>query len=134
MVNLRAHLAYLVWIKHIFYYANFIVFDYISYLVQTVKKSHISSKPKKATMTDDILNIFVVAQTQNPLKKELTLDEITAAYYNLVTKETPGAKIKTKKDIALKLFMMRGQKKNNGKIELVPGSRGLYRLRSKDTE
>ena len=65
---------------------------------------------------------------------KLTLDEITAAYYNLITKETPGAKIKTKKDIALKLFMMRGQKKNNGKIELVPGSRGLYRLRSKDTE
>ena len=98
------------------------------------KKLHISSKPKKTTMTDDILNIFTVAKIQNPLKNELTLDEITAAYYNLITKETPGAKIKTKKDIALKLFMMRGQKKNNGKIELVPGSRGLYRLRATDTE
>jgi hypothetical protein len=92
-------------------------------------KLHISAKQKKQTMTDDIINIFITAKMLNEHKNELTLDEITAAYYNMVTKQTPGAKLKTKKDIALKLFMMRGQKKNNGVIELVPGKRGTYRLK-----
>ena len=92
-------------------------------------KLHISAKQKKQTMTDDIINIFMTAKMLNEHKNELTLDEITAAYYNMVTKQTPGAKLKTKKDIALKLFMMRGQKKNNGVIELVPGKRGTYRLK-----
>ena len=92
-------------------------------------KLHISAKQKKQTMNDDIINIFITAKMQNEHKNELTLDEITAAYYNMFTKQTPGAKLKTKKDIALKLFMMRGQKKNNGVIELVPGKRGTYRLK-----
>ena len=92
-------------------------------------KLHISAKPKKQTMTDEIIHIFTVAKMMDEHKNELTLDEITAAYYNMVTKQTPGVKLKTKKDIALKLFMMRGQKKNNGVIELVPGKRGTYRLK-----
>ncbi len=91
----------------------------------------ITNVSKKRTMTDDILNIFTLALMQEK-KEYLTLDEVTAAYHNLVTKQTPNAKIKTKKEIALKLFMMRGKTKNNGSIELVPGTRGVYRLKRKD--
>ena len=84
----------------------------------------------KQNMEKNIINIFMVAKIQER-KDELTLDEITIAYHNLITTQIPNGKIKTKKDIAQKLFMMRGGGKNSnvGDIELVPGKRGVYRLK-----
>lgn len=84
-------------------------------------------------MTPNILNIFYLAKKNG--KTELSLDEITVAYYNLYTKPEKlqhpdkDIKIKTKNDIAVKLFNLRGTKQRPGYIELVPGTRGLYRLR-----
>ena len=64
----------------------------------------------------------------------MTLDEITIAYYNLFNKSE--GKTRSKKEIALKLYNMRGAPDRNGNpsngtewIELVPGKRGTYRLR-----
>ena len=101
---------------------------------QNINNNSIVSKTY--TSSSNIKNIFVVAMWEKPGKNELTLDEITIAYHNLITKpemeENPDKKIpiKTKKDIAQKLFMMRQDKKNvKATIELVEGSRGKYRLK-----
>lgn len=92
------------------------------------EKLGLSNTSKKKNMTDEVMQIFYAAQSAG--KETLTLDEITAAYYNLFTKQDKTKKIKTKKEIALKLFNMKGKKDNNGLIELVPGSKGVYRLRN----
>ena len=80
----------------------------------------------KHNMKNNIINIFVLAKMKEQ-KEELTLDEITIAYHKFITTQIPNSKIKKKKDIAQKLFMMRGG--SNPDIELVPGKRGLYRLK-----
>lgn len=59
-------------------------------------------------MTDEVMQIFYAAQKAG--KETLTLDEITAVYYNLFTKQDKTKKIKIKKEITLKLFNMKGQK------------------------
>lgn len=85
----------------------------------------------KGAMTPNIMNIFYRAKEIG--KTELSLDEITVAYYNMYTKPEKDkgieVKVKTKNDIAVKLFSMRGNKKRPGFIELVPGTRGLYRIK-----
>lgn len=109
--------------------------DSIFYATDETKKE--LKLENKQCMEDNIKSIFVLARMEKSSKTELTLEEITIAYYNLITKPekeaNPGKKIpvKTKKDIAQKLFMMRQDKKNvKATIELVPGVRGTYRLKS----
>lgn len=79
----------------------------------------------KQVMNRNILNIFELATEVN--KNELTLDEIVSIYYNRYTKDT-NSKLKTKKDIVQKLYMLRLAKK----LELVPHKRGIYRLKVKN--
>lgn len=91
----------------------------------------LKSMVTKGAMAPNIMNIFYKAKKIG--KTELSLDEITVAYYNMYTKPEKDrgieVKIKTKNDIAVKLFAMRGNKKHPGVIELVPGTRGLYRIK-----
>lgn len=86
---------------------------------------------KKPNMTDEILQIFTEAEKIG--KTQLTLDEITIAYYNMFTKKhnekTGSQDFKNKKDIALKLFYMRKIKNADKIVDLVPRQRGLYYLK-----
>ena len=91
---------------------------------------------KKPSMETNIENIFLLARIEQRHEPELTLDQITIAYHNVFTKPEQNAnptkkvRIKTKKCIAQKLFVMR-QDTDNRKaiIELVKGKRGTYRLK-----
>ena len=87
---------------------------------------------RKLNITDKILYVFYTGAKHN--KHQLTLDEITIAYYNLFHKSE--GKTRSKKEIALKLYNMRGAPDRHGNpsngtewIELVPGKRGAYRLK-----
>lgn len=79
---------------------------------------------KKETVKDKILRIFYEAVKMG--KKELSADEITAAYYNLYC-ASGKEKIKDKKIITLFLFEMKGGTKDNGVLESV--SKGHFKLR-----
>lgn len=76
-------------------------------------------------MTEEILEIFQVAKSKFN-KTELTIDEITIAYYNMFT-ESNKAPIRNKKAISMKLFLMKGGTKDNGILEAV--GKGVYRIR-----
>jgi len=76
-------------------------------------------------MTEEILEIFRVAKEQFQ-KEELTVDEITIAYYNMFT-EPNGAPLRNKKAISMKLFLMKGGTADNGILETI--SKGVYRIR-----
>lgn len=80
-------------------------------------------------MTKEILEIFRVAKSEFN-KEELTVDEITAAYYNMFT-EKSGAPIRDKKAISMKLFLMKGGTKDDGILESV--SKGVYRIRKESS-
>ena len=85
------------------------------------------SQVMQGPMTPNILKIFEKAE-KDLKKTELNLTEITVAYYNMYTpEETDQKKIKSKNDIAVKLYRLRKM----GVIESVPMSRGLYRLSKK---
>lgn len=79
---------------------------------------------KKETIKDKILRIFDEAAKMG--KKELSVDEITAAYYNLYSASGKES-IKNKKLITLFLFTLKGGTKNNGVLESV--GRGKFKLR-----
>ncbi len=89
------------------------------------KKLDIQAK-KKETVQDKILKIFTDAAKIG--KKELSVNEVTAAYYNLYT-STGKEKVKNKKVITMFLYLLKGGKDDNGKIESV--GRGKFRLRKK---
>lgn len=100
---------------------------------ETQKALGIKKTRPKLNITDKILYIFYIGTKQN--KHALTLDQITIAYYNLFH-ESEG-KTRSKKEIALKLYNMRGAPKRDGTpttktvwIELAPGKRGAYKLKS----
>ncbi len=79
-------------------------------------------------MTKQILKIFEVAEKELG-KNKLTVNEITAAYYNLFSSKKL-APVRDKKAITLKLFLMKGGKKNNGILERVGNGRiGIYKIR-----
>lgn len=90
----------------------------------------------KLSVDENIEYIFTMAKIQEG-KSELTLEEITIAYYKLITKPeeeaNPGKNfhVKTKKDIAQKLFMMR-QETDDHKPRIELCSRGKYRLKQSD--
>ena len=90
------------------------------------EKLGLDKKTKARNMTDEMLNLFKAAKDSG--HTALSLDEITAAYYNMFTKPN-GTKLKTKKDIAQKLFYMRKKPTTAETVELVPGTRGMYRLK-----
>ena len=76
-------------------------------------------------MTKEILEIFRVAKDEFN-KDELTVDEITAAYYNMFTKKN-GTHPRDKKAISMKLFLMKGGTKDDGVLETT--AKGVYRIR-----
>lgn len=76
-------------------------------------------------MTEEILEIFRIAEDKYG-KTELTVDEITIAYYNMFT-EAKGAPVRNKKAISMKLFLMKGGADDNGILETT--SKGIYRIR-----
>lgn len=92
--------------------------------VNKAEKKALGIINKRDMMSKNILEIFKKAREIDPKKTELTLDEITMAYYNLYTK-VEGGSIKVKKNMTQKLYIMRQVDKS---IELVPGTRGKYRL------
>ncbi len=88
------------------------------------KKLNVKMKSER-NMTEEILEIFRIAEEKYG-KTELTVDEITIAYYNMFT-EAKGAPIRDKKAISMKLFLMKGGTEDNGILETT--SKGVYRLR-----
>lgn len=66
-----------------------------------------------------ILSLFELAQ------RELSIDEITVAYYRKY--KTEDTEIKTKKQIMSKLYNM--SRERNPKIVSVDGKKGVYTLR-----
>lgn len=76
----------------------------------------------------EILYIFWLAAYKFG-KEKLTADEITAAHYKLITK---GKNPKTKKAIIMRLFLLKGGKKNDGLIQT--DSKGVYMIRKPETE
>lgn len=90
------------------------------------KKLNVKVKTER-NMTEEILEIFRIAEEKYG-KTELTVDEITIAYYNMFT-ETKGAPVRNKKAISMKLFLMKGGADDNGILET--SSKGVYRIRKK---
>lgn len=90
------------------------------------KKLNINGK-RSTRIDDEILEIFYQAEKEFG-KKQLTIDEITAAYYNLFTLGE-GKKEKNKKAITNRLFLMKGGKEDNGVLEAL--GRGIFRIRPK---
>ena len=73
----------------------------------------------------DILYVFWLSE--NVFKKtELTTDEIYAGYYNIFIKGKHKP-IKTQKFIVMRLFVLKGEKNNNGLLETP--SKGIYKIR-----
>lgn len=99
----------------------FMVSDKIAEELQ-IKKQH------KETDKDRIIKIFMEAKRMG--KTELSINEVTAAYYNLYTiKEKGKKKIKDKKTITFLLCVLKGRTEDNG--VLARGSkRGMFKLRS----
>lgn len=81
--------------------------------------------PCPRNMDNEILKIFEIAETETG-KTELSVDEITSAYYNLYTAKQL-APLRSKKTITLKLFKMKGGRDNDGVLEST--RRGYYRIR-----
>lgn len=82
---------------------------------------HVKTKP---TVRDKILRIFAEAEKMG--KTELSIEEITAAYYNLYT-ATGQEGIKNKKVITLFLFTLKGGKEDNGVLQ--SAGRGKFKIR-----
>lgn len=95
----------------------------------TRKKLKLSSR-RKNNMTDEILQIFEIAEREYN-KTSLTIDEITIAYYNMFT-VAKGSPQRDKKAITMKLFLMKGETKNDGII--VRNNDGTYSLRSQSAK
>lgn len=93
------------------------------------KKLNVKVKAER-NMTEEILEIFRVAKDKFN-KTELTVDEITIAYYNMFT-EPNGAPVRNKKAISMKLFLMKGGTEDNGILETT--SKGVYRIRKQDAD
>lgn len=90
-----------------------------------IKKAlELSGKKRKITMSDEIMEIFKAARAAG--QNELTLNDITAAYYNMFTKPNNGP-LKAKHRISQQLFNM--QQSGKYGIEKVPGKPGVYRLK-----
>ena len=88
-----------------------------------VKKAlGLSCKTRTTTMSDGIIEIFKAAKVKG--RDELSVNDITAAYYKMVTQPTNGP-LKAKNCIAQQLCNMH----KKGIIEPVPGKRGMYRLK-----
>jgi hypothetical protein len=95
---------------------------------KTKEKLQLTTKFQR-NMTSEILEIFKTVKKRLG-KTELSVDEITAAYYNMFTRNF-GTPLRNKKAIIMKLFLMKGGKDGkNGELEAVEGKKGVYRLRS----
>ena len=79
---------------------------------------------RSMSVEDEILEIFRQAAELD--KNELSIDEVTAAYYNLFTLGR-GRKEKNKKVITNRLFLMKGGTKDNGVLESL--GKGVFRIR-----
>ena len=90
------------------------------------KELGLTSKPRAMTMSDEIMCIFKEAKEAG--RTELSLNEITAAYYNMFTKPNNGS-LKKKNRIAQQLFNMRKKQASKYDVEMIPGKQGRYRLR-----
>ena len=99
------------------------------FMVSDELKEKLKIKTKhKETDKDRVLKIFWEAKRMG--KTELSIDEVTAAYYNLYTAKAKGnakEKIKDKKTITFLLCVLKGRKKDNGELE--SAGRGMFRLR-----
>ena len=80
---------------------------------------------RSTRIDDEILEIFDQAKKEFG-KTELTIDEITAAYYNLFTLGK-GKKEKNKKAITNRLFIMKGGTDDDGVLEAL--GKGVFRIR-----
>ena len=90
------------------------------------KELGLTSKPRAMTMSDEIMQIFKEAKDAG--HTELSLNEITAAYYNMFTKPNNGP-LKKKNRIAQQLFNMRKKQAAKYDIEIVSGKQGVYRFK-----
>ena len=89
------------------------------------EKLKIKTKHKE-TDTDRVLKIFWEAKRMG--KTVLSINEVTAAYYNLYTaKEKKNKKIKDKKTITFLLCDLKGRSKDNGALK--SAGRGKFKLR-----
>lgn len=83
---------------------------------------------RKETDKDRIIKIFMEGKKMG--KTELSINEVTAAYYNLYTaKEKGKKKIKDKKTITFLLCVLKGRSKDNG-ILARGEKRGMFKLRA----
>ena len=89
-----------------------------------IKKKLNIQTGQKETAQDRILQIF--AEAERIGKTELSIAEVTAAYYNLYTAKRKDG-IKDKKMITLLLCLLKGGKKDNG--ALASAGRGKFKIR-----
>ena len=78
---------------------------------------------KKDEMSNRILELFKIAD------RELSVDEITVAYYRKYAKNESDSDIKTKTQIMNKVYKM--SRELNSCIESVKGRKGVYKLKER---
>lgn len=96
----------------------------LSDIPQEIKKG-LRVLGKRDGFGSSLIKIFELAG------RELSIDEVTVAYYRLLKRRKKAGRVKTRKQIMGKLYIM--SISDNPPIESVEGKRGVYRLKTRLT-